>query len=302
MTRVAALDCGTNSVRLLVADVHDGRVDDVRRETRIVRLGEGVDRSRRLLPAALDRTRAALHDYAAMITRLGVTNVRLVATSALRDAVNRADFDAVVRAELGVEPEVVTGVEEAALALAGARCGLPGDGAVLVVDLGGGSTELVLGDGATLRAHSMDVGSVRLTERHLTVAPPSADQVAAATRDVRAAVRQALREVPYEPSIPVVGVAATVLTVVALATGVTRIEAGAVHGRWASSAQVAAVTDRLLAAERADIAALPVVQPGREDVIAAGALVLRTVLAELGADGVTASERDILDGVALSLA
>jgi len=301
--RVAAIDCGTNSVRLLVADVADGRVADVHRETRLVRLGQGVDRDRRLRPEAIERTRAALHDYAATLRRLGAERVRMVATSATRDAANRQVFVDAVRSELGVEPEVVTGVEEAALALAGARSGRPERaGPVLVIDLGGGSTELVRGDGAEVCAHSMDVGSVRLTERHLREAPPAPEQVAAAEADVRAAVRQARADVALDPDLPVIGVAATVLTVAALALELPRYDPAAVDGATVGLDRVQAVTRWLLGATRAQIAAHPVVAPGREDVIAAGALILRTVLEEIGAAELVASEHDILDGIALSLA
>jgi len=302
VTRVGAIDCGTNSVRLLIADVADGRLTDVVREVRIVRLGEGVDRSGRLLPDAIERTRVALHDYAATLERHGVQHVRMVATSATRDAGNRDEFVAMVRRELAVEPEVVAGVAEAALALRGATSALPQqDGPVLVVDLGGGSTELVRG-GGPIRAHSMDVGSVRMTERHLHDDPPTAAQVETVEADVRDALVPALREVPLVPGIPVVGVAATVVTVAAVALALPRYEPGALHGATLAAADVDRATDQLIAMTRAERLAHPVIHPGRVDVIVGGAIVLRTVLRGVGADRLTVSEHDILDGIVLDLA
>ena len=193
MTRVAAIDCGTNSIRLLIADVDGAAVHDVVRELRVVRLGEGVERTGRLGAAALERTRAALHEYVAAIGAHRAQRVRMVATSATRDAANRADFVAMVRAELGTDPEVITGTAEAALSFAGAAGALPAGsaGPLLVCDIGGGSTELVRGrvdDLGGLRSHSMDIGCVRLTERHLRDDPPTASQVAAVEADVRAAL------------------------------------------------------------------------------------------------------------------
>lgn len=297
---VAAIDCGTNSVRLLVTD---GR-RDLHRETRIVRLGQGVDRTGMLAPDAIERTRLALVGYAAIIERLGAERVRFVATSATRDAANRADFARVVRASVGVDPEVVTGLAEAQLSYSGAVGTLSGLVApVLLVDLGGGSTELVLGtDGVdVLRAHSMDIGSVRMTERHLISEPPAAAEIEAAEDDIRAAIDGARPHVPLGEANTVVGVAGTVTTLAAIALGLTEYDAAKIHGSRISAAVVRSVTEQLLGMNHAQRAAIPVIHPGRVDVIAAGALVLRTVLAEVGADGLVVSEHDILDGIANSM-
>jgi exopolyphosphatase / guanosine-5'-triphosphate,3'-diphosphate pyrophosphatase len=302
--RVAGIDCGTNSIRLLIAEAGGAGLTDVVREMRIVRLGQGVDRTGRLAPAALERTRVALSDYAATIRECGAERVRMVATSATRDAANRADFVAMVRAELGVEPEVITGHEEAALSFVGAASVLDHlDGALLVVDIGGGSTELVRGDDDTaLRSHSMDVGCVRMTERHLRHDPPTAAQVAATVADLHAAIDAARADVPLDASATFVGVAGTVTTIAAIAHGLEHYDADVIHGLTISAGQVHDVTDRLLRMTHAERAALPVMHPGRVDVIGGGALVLRTLVEETGVDEVIASEHDILDGIALSLA
>jgi exopolyphosphatase / guanosine-5'-triphosphate,3'-diphosphate pyrophosphatase len=300
--RVAGIDCGTNSIRLLIADVNGDGLADVVREMRIVRLGQGVDRTGRLAPDALERTRAALSDYAATIRAQDAERVRMVATSATRDAANRDEFVAMVHAELGVEPEVISGHEEAALTFAGAASVLDHlDGALLVADIGGGSTELVRGDGQRIRTHSMDVGCVRMTERHLRDDPPTAAQVAATVSDLRAALARARADVPLAASAAFVGVAGTVTTVAAIAHGLDRYDAEVIHGLPITAEQVHEVTDRLLHMTHAERAALPVMHPGRVDVIGGGALVLRTLVEETGVDEVLASEHDILDGIALSL-
>ncbi|MGN6609412.1 MAG: Ppx/GppA phosphatase family protein [Jatrophihabitans sp.] len=304
--RAAGIDCGTNSIRLLVADIRDdGALVDVHREMRVVRLGQGVDRTGRLAPEAIERTRAALVDYAALITELGAPPVRMVATSATRDAANRGAFVAMVRDVLGVDPEVITGTEEAALSFAGAVAGLPGvRGPLLVADIGGGSTELVRGDaagGAELLAHSMDVGCVRMTERHLHDDPPTAAQVEAVVEDVRSALAAAAKDVPLQDGAALVGVAGTVTTITALALDLPAYDPDRIHGSRISAADVDAVTERLLAMTRAERAALPVMHPGRVDVIGGGALVLRTLVRETGAAEVITSEHDILDGIVLSV-
>jgi exopolyphosphatase/guanosine-5'-triphosphate,3'-diphosphate pyrophosphatase len=304
MTRVAAIDCGTNSIRLLVADVRDGarpELSDVERVMRIVRLGEGVDRTGRLSDAAIERTRVALVDYAAIIEAAGAERIRMVATSASRDAENADRFRAVVRDVLGVEPEVISGDEEARLSFGGAIGGLPVEGPHLVVDIGGGSTEIVLGSESVTAARSVDVGCVRLTERHLRSDPPSTDQIAAAEADVRAAVASARRTVPVEQARTFIGLAGSVTTVTALALGLAAYDPDRIHHARISYDQVAEVTAMLLASTHADRAALPVLHPGRVDVIGAGALVLRVIMAEVAAREVVASEHDILDGIALSL-
>jgi exopolyphosphatase/guanosine-5'-triphosphate,3'-diphosphate pyrophosphatase len=314
VTRVAAIDCGTNSLRLLVADVPaDGAHSDVLRAMEIVRLGEGVDATGRLSPAAIERTRLVLAEYAQACRELGATAVRMVATSATRDAANRADFEDMVVATLGQRPDVVTGREEAELSFLGATASLDAAAAAhgsppprppfLVVDIGGGSTEFVLGDADGVRAaHSVDVGCVRLTERHLRGDPPAADQVERTEADLRAALDDVRTEVPVAEAATLVGLAGSVTTVAALAMGLPEYDAAVIHGSRISVADVRRVTADLLAATRDRRAAEPVMHPGRVDVIGAGALVLRVVMDEFGFDEVVVSEHDILDGIALRLA
>jgi exopolyphosphatase/guanosine-5'-triphosphate,3'-diphosphate pyrophosphatase len=307
MTRVAAIDCGTNSIRLLVADVDGDALADVVRRMEIVRLGEGVDRTGRLGDAGLARTFAALEDYAAQIRRLGAERVRLVATSATRDASNSEVFVAGVTERLGVAPDVASGEEEAALSFDGATRELRHSTAVpapyLVCDIGGGSTEFVLGDATGARAScSVDVGCVRMTERHLHHDPPTATEIEAARRDVTAALAEVRRVVPVGEARSLVGLAGSVTTVVGLALELPAYDPDAIHHARISATKVGEVTAGLLAMERAARAALPVMHPGRVDVIAAGALVLDTVMRECGFDEVTASEHDILDGIAFALA
>ena len=313
MTRVAAIDCGTNSIRLLVADVA-GRTShtEVERSMEIVRLGQGVDRTGMLDPTALDRTLAATAAYAARCRELGVERVRFVATSATRDAGNRQRFVDGVRDLLGVEPEVVTGAEEAALAFRGAASVLgPArrPAPYLVVDIGGGSTELVLGSEEPEAAVSVDVGSVRLTERHLAGDPPTPEQVAAARDDVRAALDDA--DVPLGRARTLVGLAGSVTTVTAHALDLPRYERARIDGATLPVPQVLASCRALMAASREQRAAMPFMHPGRVDVIGAGALVwgeiVSRVAEQVDAEGgrlahVVTSEHDILDGIALSLA
>jgi exopolyphosphatase/guanosine-5'-triphosphate,3'-diphosphate pyrophosphatase len=304
MTRVAAIDCGTNSIRLLIADRTDGRLTDVVREMRVVRLGQDVDRTGRLAAEALARTQVALAEYATTIRECAAEHVRMVATSATRDAGNREEFVAMVHAELGVEPEVISGAEEAALSFAGAAGVLPGlPGPLLVADIGGGSTELVRGGAADepLLAYSMNVGCVRMTERHLRDDPPTGPQIEATVADLRAAIDEARGQVPLDAPAAFVGVAGTVTTIAAIALQLDRYDPDAIHGARISAAQVDDVTARLLRMTHAERAALPVMHPGRVDVIGGGALVLRTLVEEIGADSVIASEHDILDGIALGL-
>ena len=297
--RVAAVDCGTNSVRLLVRDLPG---DELHREMRIVRLGEGVDRTGSLAPQAISRTRDALVDYRAVCDRLSVERIRMVATSATRDASNRADFVAMVLDALGVEPEVISGDEEAALSFRGATVGLDAaDGPFLVMDIGGGSTELVLGTTSVEAARSVDIGCVRLTERHLVSDPPTAQEIAAATEDVDAAIRSALEVVPASRAQTAVGLAGSVTTVAALALDLPAYDPSAIHLSRISRADVHEITTRLLSMTREERSRLAVMHPGRVDVIGGGALVLDRALALTGQDEVVVSESDILDGIALSL-
>jgi len=302
VTRVAAVDCGTNSVRLLVADAGPDGKADVHREMRIVRLGQDVDRTGELAPEALERTRAALVDYAATCAELGVEATRMVATSATRDAGNREEFTAMVQQALGVAAEVISGHEEAELSFTGATSGLdPSDGPFLVMDIGGGSTELVLGSTHVKASRSVDVGCVRLTERHLHTDPPTVDEVAAAQADVRAALELVRAVVPVERARTAVGLAGSVTTVAALALALPSYDSDAIHLSRVGAQQVRDVTACLLSMTRADRARVPVIHPGRVDVISAGALILRTLVDELALQSVLVSEADILDGIALSI-
>lgn len=314
VTRVAAIDCGTNSIRLLVADVPaSGAHTDLARRMEVVRLGQGVDATGRLAPEAIERTRVALAGYAATARELGATDVRMAATSASRDASNRADFEAMVVETLGRLPDVITGREEAELSFLGATASLDAaagaHGATaprppfLVVDIGGGSTEFVLGDAAGVRAaRSVDIGCVRLTERHLRSDPPTAEEIRRAEDDIRAALALVTAEVPVGEAATLVGVAGSVTTVAAIALGLPGYDPEAIHGSRIPVADVRAVTADLLAATRARRAAMPVMHPGRVDVIGAGALILRVLMDEFGAGEVVVSEHDILDGIALRLA
>jgi exopolyphosphatase / guanosine-5'-triphosphate,3'-diphosphate pyrophosphatase len=309
VTRVAAIDCGTNSIRLLVADIDGDRLVDLVRRMEIVRLGEGVDRTGRLSEQGLQRTFAALDDYAAVIQSYDVDGVRMVATSATRDAANRSMFVDGVRQRLGVAPEVVSGDEEAVLSFDGATRELRNGATAgvvapyLVCDIGGGSTEFVLGDHDGMQsARSVDVGCVRLTERHLHDDPPLEEQIERARADVRTALADVRQIVDVSAARTLVGLAGSVTTVVALALGLDSYQPDRIHHARVDADVVRQVTASLLSMSRDERAALPVMHPGRVDVIGAGALVLDTIVDELGLDAVVASEHDILDGIAFSAA
>ncbi|HEX5143660.1 MAG TPA: Ppx/GppA phosphatase family protein [Mycobacterium sp.] len=311
MTRIGAIDCGTNSIRLLIADSHEGGLTDVHREMRIVRLGQGVDATGQFAPDAIARTRAALVDYAELLQDSDVQRVRMVATSATRDAANRDEFFSMTAEVLGaVVPgataEVITGTEEAELSFHGAVAELDSGAApFVVVDLGGGSTEVVLGDTAPQASLSMDIGCVRLTERCLHSDPPTAAQVAAARDVVRANLAEALRVVPVQDAHTWVGVAGTFTTIAALALQLTTYDAEVIHGSTVSFAQLLPVCADLIAMTRKQRAALGPMHEGRVDVIGGGAIVVQELAeafhARAGISTLTVSEHDILDGIALSL-
>ena len=302
---VAAIDCGTNTIKLLVGSFVDGELDVLARESRMVRLGQGVDETGRLADEALERAFAAVDDYAAILRDHGVRppRVRFCATSATRDAVNGAFFTDGVRDRLGVTPEVLNGDEEAALAFAGAMRGLgePPPAPVLVVDVGGGSTEVVLGDrGGVRAARSMDVGSVRLHERHVRHDPPTDAELAAIARDVDAALDGC--GVPLSEATTVVGIAGTCTT---LGAAVLDLPAylpdeihGSVHDLDDVRDAIRAVVSRTVEQRRA----LPYLHPGRADVIDAGFVIVERVLARTHVPSLTVSESDILEGIAWSLA
>jgi exopolyphosphatase / guanosine-5'-triphosphate,3'-diphosphate pyrophosphatase len=305
MTRVAAVDCGTNAVRLLVAEisVSSGTLVDLDRRLEITRLGQGVDQTGRLSDAGLSRTVDVLHRYAAIIRQHDVRRVRVVATSATRDAENRDAFVSAVDRILGVPPEVVSGDEEARLSYAGATRGLPSDlpPPYLVVDIGGGSTEFVLGDGAVHAALSVDIGCVRMTERHFVADPPTVAEVAAARTDIDRAIDRVASVIPLGDARTLIGLAGSVTTVAGIALELPAYDSAKIHLVRVAADDVRCISDALLAASHAERATIPVIHPGRVDVIAAGALVLRRILDRTGLPAVVASEHDILDGLAWSL-
>ena len=307
--RVAAIDCGTNSLRLLISetDSESGLAFDVTRQMRIVRLGEGVDATGRLSDAALQRTFAGVDEYAGLIAAANVDAVRFVATSATRDAANRDDFISGIRGRLGVEPEVISGAEEAALSFSGATSNLDIAGAAppcLVVDIGGGSTEFVLGEPgrAPMASASVDIGCVRMTERHFANDPPLPAEVAAARDDIEAAIAEVTKTVPLRQARSLVGLAGSVTTVAALAMRLWEYDASRIHGSVITAADVHRVCEELLYSTREKREANPVIHPGRVDVIGAGSLVLSAIVAYSGVPELLVSEHDILDGIAASIA
>ena len=314
VTRVGAIDCGTNSIRLLIADVDQdsGSLTDVVRRMEIVRLGHGVDKTGVIAPEAMDRTLAQAHEYASRCSELGVERVRFVATSASRDASNAAEFVAGVReafASFGVAPEVITGHEEASLSFRGATGDLKAEdiaGPYLVVDIGGGSTEFVRGTDDVEHALSVDVGCVRMTERHLRSDPPTPSQIAAATADIEAAIDRAAEVVDFQGISALVGLAGSVTTITAHALQQATYDAEEIHLSQLPAARIIDACTSLLSMTRADRAGLGFMHEGRVDVIGAGALVWRTIIARVQRDAdittVVTSEHDILDGIALSIA
>ncbi len=314
LTRLAGIDCGTNSIRLLIADVEGERLHDVHRELRIVRLGQGVDATGKFAPEAIVRTRAALVDYAELLRLHDVERVRMVATSATRDAADRDVFFAMTADVLGrVIPgsiaEVITGAEEAALSFRGAVRDLDSAGApFVVVDVGGGSTEIVLGASAdrVLASYSADIGCVRVTERCLPSDPPSSDEVAAARQVVRERLDVALRAVPVAGARTWVGLAGTMTTLSAVAHHMVTYDAGAIHLSRVPVGELVAVCDGLIGMTRVERAALGPMHEGRVDVIGGGAIVVQELARELGERAgiceLIVSEHDILDGIVLSIA
>ncbi|MGA5463562.1 exopolyphosphatase [Mycobacterium sp. NPDC050041] len=311
MSRVAAVDCGTNSIRLLIADPVDGRLRDVHREMRIVRLGQGVDATGEFAPEALARTRAALVDYAALMRDHRVERVRMVATSAARDVANRDAFFAMTAEVLGdVVPgavaEVISGTEEAELSYRGAVGELdPDAGPFVVVDLGGGSTEVVVGRVDVEASHSADIGCVRLTERCLHSDPPTAEEISAAREVVRDGLAAAFRAVPVDGARTWVGVAGTMTTLAALAAKMTTYDSDAIHLSRVGFTRLREVCDELLTMTHARRAVLGPMHEGRVDVIGGGAIIVEELADALGTraglDELVVSEHDILDGIALSV-
>lgn len=314
--RVAAIDCGTNSIRLLIAERVSGpggvRLTDLHREMRIVRLGEGVDATGKFGAEALARTRAALVDYAVLISTYEVGKLRMVATSATRDAANRDEFFAMTATVLGsavpgAVAEVITGDEEAALSFAGAVAELDSAaGPFVVVDLGGGSTEVVVGDaGGVQTGYSADIGCVRMTERCLHSDPPTAEEVAAARQVVRDKLAEALAVVPVQQARTWVGVAGTFTTIAALAHKLTTYDSEAIHLSRVGFPELLDVCEQLISMTRAQRAELGPMHEGRVDVIGGGAIVVEELAAALAERApiteLVVSEHDILDGIALSI-
>ena len=301
--RVAAIDCGTNSLRLLIADIDGEKLREVHRDMRIVRLGQGVDQNKAFAPEAIERTLVATREFADLIRTKGATRVRFCATSATRDATNRDIFIDGVQNILGISPEVIAGSEEAALSFLGATKELGQELApFLVVDIGGGSTEFVLGSRSVDSAHSVNIGCVRMSERHFTAQPPTIDQIANAIIDIDAAILDAATWVDFKAAQTLIAVAGTATTVAAAALGLPLYDRYSIHLSRISAQKVQEVAAMFAGMSRKDISALGYMHPGRVDVITSGALVLSRVMALTGASEFLASESDILDGIAWGLA
>ena len=304
MKRVAAIDCGTNSIRLLISDIDTSTntATDVVREMRIVRLGEGVDKTNAFSPPALARTFKAVEEYDKLLLKHNVEHVRFVATSATRDAQNKAMFIKGVIDRLRIVPEVIAGVEEAALSFDGATRSLrqKHSAPFLIIDLGGGSTELVIGDKEPTGAYSMDVGCVRMTERHTPGGNPTKEQEEAIRTDVRNALKVAGTKVDWKTAKTVVGVAGTITTVAAHVLNLKTYDPDVLHGASITAEQVSQTAQDFITLTPAQRGALPYMHEGRIEVITAGSIVLDEVMKGIGAQTLIASERDILDGVTWS--
>ena len=305
--RVAAIDCGTNSIRLLIADIENGNLTEIVRQMIIVRLGEGVDKTGEFSSAALERTFAATDEYAKLIAEHNPQRIKFVATSASRDVSNRDVFVAGIKSRLGIEPTVISGDEEARLSFLGATADLvnesnPPEAPYLVVDIGGGSTEFVLGTTAPEQALSTNVGCVRMTERHLTGDPATPEQIALATKDIDQAIDEAAKVVDLAKAKSLIGLAGSVTTVAAISLGLTSYKADVIHGSKISADEVHRIATGLLAMTRSQRSEIGSMHPGRIDVIGGGALVLDRIMQKTGIAEVVVSERDILDGIARDLA
>lgn len=301
--RVAAIDCGTNSIRLLIADIEGSNFREVLRDMEIVRLGQGVDQTGQFHPDAIARTLAAVDKFAAEIARRGVEKIRFCATSATRDATNRNLFIDGVVARLGVAPEVISGEEEARLSFMGATKDLPEAlSPFLVIDIGGGSTEFVLGGKNVEMAKSVNIGCVRMTERHFKSDPASLEEIESARKDIQAAIAEAAKIVDIKSAKSLVAVAGTATTVAAAGLELPEYDRYSIHLARISAAKTLAVSEMFLKMNRDERAALGYMHPGRVDVIGAGSLVLSEIMKATGASEFIACESDILDGIAWSLA
>ena len=302
MSRVAAIDCGTNSIRLLIADITGENFKEVLRTMEIVRLGQGVDQNKAFQPDAIDRTLSAVRLFKDHIASKGVEKIRFCATSATRDATNRNLFIDGVREILGIEVEVIPGEEEAELSFIGATKELrQSDSPFLVVDIGGGSTEFVFGSEKVDFAKSVNIGCVRMSERHLNTQPPSMAQIAQAIVDIDIAITQAAAVVPITTAKTLIAVAGTATTVAAAALELTDYDRHMIHLSRISASNVHKVAASFQSMNKDQITSLGYMHPGRVDVITAGSLVLSRIMAATGASEFVASESDILDGMAWSL-
>jgi exopolyphosphatase / guanosine-5'-triphosphate,3'-diphosphate pyrophosphatase len=302
-TAVAAIDCGTNSTRLLVADQNG---DELIRLMRITRLGQGVDRANTLAPEAIARTVDVLHEFRRSMDEFGVDRVRMVATSAVRDAQNGTVFTEAARDAVGTAPEVLSGLEEGKLAYRGASADLdPFEGDTLVVDIGGGSTEITLGRGGTVSSVSLQLGCVRLTERFLTSNPPTPDEVVATRIAIADALTWGEQRMPELLALDarrrLVGLAGTVSTLASLQLKIAAYDADRLHHATLSLSEVVDLSAMLASLSAAERSRLVGMVPGREDVILGGALVLEVVAARYQCPEVIVSEKDILDGIVLSI-
>jgi exopolyphosphatase/guanosine-5'-triphosphate,3'-diphosphate pyrophosphatase len=302
MSQVAVIDCGTNSIRLLIAETSGSTIKEVIRTMEIVRLGQGVDENKAFHPDAINRTLLAVKSFKEIIDKNKVDRIRFCATSATRDASNRNIFIDGVRDILNIQVEVIPGEEEAALSFTGATYQLDqGSGPFLVVDIGGGSTEFVYGDKKVISAKSVNIGCVRMSERHLTNQPPTMDQIASAIVDIDIAITQAAVSVPINSAKSLIAVAGTATTVAAAALDLSKYDRDLIHLSKISADKVHKVAQMFQSMNKSEISALPYMHEGRVDVITAGSLVLSRVMAATGATEFVASETDILDGMAFSL-
>jgi len=300
--RVAAIDCGTNSIRLLIADIEGNSFREVLRTMEIVRLGQGVDKTGEFHPDAIARTLTAVDLFAVEIARKGVQKIRFCATSATRDATNRHLFIDGVKERLGIEPEVISGEEEAALSFAGAIQDLPQeDGPFLVIDIGGGSTEFVYGQSSVEYAKSVNIGCVRMSERHFTEEPIGSQEIESARHDIQEAIKVAASIVPITKAKTLIAVAGTATTVAAAALDLGEYDRHSIHLSRISAEKTHIASQRFLTMTREERSALGYMHPGRVDVIAAGSLVLSEIMKATGAKEFIASESDILDGMAWSI-
>jgi len=304
MKRVAALDCGTNSIRLLIAEENPGAstFTEISRKMSIVKLGEGVDKNKAFLPDAISRTLAALKVFAKEITEAKVDQIRFCATSATRDAQNRDEFLIPVAQILGITPEVISGDEEARLSFKGATQGLDkASGPFLVVDIGGGSTEFVFGIEQVEAARSVNIGCVRMSERHFKYDPPTKSQIESAREDIKNAIALAAEVVPIRSAKTLVAVAGTATTVAAAALNLAKYDSELIHLSKISAIETRRVSNWLLSLTRQERSDLGYMHQGRVDVIAAGSLVLAEIIEATGLTSFVASENDILDGMVWSM-